>query len=138
LDLLEQLLQFNPEKRISASKALEHPWFQSMFKHEYFKELRILSVEKKATTQLDFGWEKPKMEKKELVDLLYQEIARYRPEVETQSAPPSPSSKATTSPPSPSSITSPRTSTTTSTTSTTSAPGLESSVASLAIAAKTS
>jgi len=28
IDLLEQLLTYNPEKRITASNALKHPWFQ--------------------------------------------------------------------------------------------------------------
>jgi serine/threonine protein kinase len=28
LDLLEKLLQFDPEKRLTASEALEHPYFK--------------------------------------------------------------------------------------------------------------
>jgi len=85
LDLLVKLLQFSPEKRISAAAAMEHPWFQSMFKHDYFKELKVLSEDKKLSEPLDFSWEKPRMTKEELVDVLFDEIARYRPYVKTQS-----------------------------------------------------
>jgi len=79
IDLLDKLLQFNPDKRITVTEALLHPWFQSMFRHDYYRELKVLAIEKKPPGLLDFGWERPRMSKEDLVDLLYEEIARYRP-----------------------------------------------------------
>jgi serine/threonine protein kinase len=100
LDLLVKLLQFSPEKRISAKDALEHPWFHSMVKHDYFKELKVLSENKKLPGPLDFSWEKPRMSREELVDVLFDEIARFRPYVKTQSyfGPTSSSSSSTPAP----------------------------------------
>jgi len=86
LDLVDRLLQFNPSKRPSAAEALVHPWFDSMKKDDAFKELKILSEDKKPSQAMDFGWEKPKMKKEELVDLLLFELYIWRPELKAKLA----------------------------------------------------
>lgn len=39
-DLLKKLLHFNPEKRISAERALHHPYFASIFNEEDLEPAR--------------------------------------------------------------------------------------------------
>jgi mitogen-activated protein kinase 6 len=86
LDLLDQMLAFNPAKRISVEAALKHSWFESMKKHPYYHELKTLSVEKRPAAHIDFSWEKPDMSKEELIELLCQEILVYRPELKEKLA----------------------------------------------------
>jgi len=42
LDMLDQLLQFSPDKRVSASDALQHPYFASLHNPEYEPECKEL------------------------------------------------------------------------------------------------
>jgi len=72
-DLLEQMLIFNPSKRISVNKALEHALFQNM-------RDRKLETTADATITLDFE-KKEELDEKELRALFLQEVRKYHPEV---------------------------------------------------------
>lgn len=39
VDLIEQLLKYNPEERITAEEALRHPYFRELNENEVQKEL---------------------------------------------------------------------------------------------------
>lgn len=74
VDLLEQMLQFSPRKRVSASQALDHPWFD---------EVRKVRAESQET--FNFGRSEPhrKATKAELKELMWQEVVAFHPEVAT-------------------------------------------------------
>eukprot|EP00457_Paulinella_chromatophora_P007019 gb/GEZN01007039.1/.p1 GENE.gb/GEZN01007039.1/~~gb/GEZN01007039.1/.p1 ORF type:complete len:474 (-),score=86.69 gb/GEZN01007039.1/:166-1557(-) len=81
LDLLQKMLLFNPHKRISMKEALKHPWFDSMYKDAYFKELKVLSEDKAPKAPVNFDWEKPTLTKDNLIDLMLEATYQFRPEL---------------------------------------------------------
>jgi serine/threonine protein kinase len=85
-DLISSMLQFSPEKRISVEKALEHPWFRPMFEDPYFIALSQqlgLSKDGKqlpSPEPLDLEWDRPGLQKDELLRRLCHEIVAIRPD----------------------------------------------------------
>ncbi|OQS03025.1 mitogen-activated protein kinase [Thraustotheca clavata] len=73
IDLLEQMLVFNPDKRISVLDALQHPYLQA-----FYDPADIC-----ASTPFDFGFDIPDemLTKDALVDLLLEDVAVFHPEV---------------------------------------------------------
>lgn len=76
VDLLERMLQFSPRKRVSASQALEHPWFDDV------RQERVHNEE-----TFNFGRSEPhrRATKAELKELVWQEVVAFHPEVATHS-----------------------------------------------------
>ena len=72
LDLMEQMLAFNPNKRITIESALAHP---------YFKGLHNIKTEPSCSEPFDFEFEKVEMTKETLQDFMFAEIQFYRPEL---------------------------------------------------------
>jgi serine/threonine protein kinase len=74
LHLLQRLLEFDPRYRISAEEALAHP---------YFKGLANLSCEPsmKPISKLEFGFERRKLTKDDVRELIYREILEYHPQM---------------------------------------------------------
>jgi len=75
LDLMEQMLQFNPARRITVEQALEHPYFKSL--HNAKKEVDCKAV-------FDFDFEKVKMTRQLLRDYMWDEIFHFRPQLKTR------------------------------------------------------
>merc|ERR1719329_935473 len=71
IDLLSQLLQFDPTKRPSAVKALEHP---------YLAAYREAPEENLPKPEIEMDFEKQAPSKEELRQLVWQEVLRYHPE----------------------------------------------------------
>merc|ERR1712146_124792 len=71
LDLLEKMLHFNPEKRISVEDALNHP---------YMSKSRIKEYEKESETKLDMAFEGIHLTKENLQAKIWEEICTFRPE----------------------------------------------------------
>ena len=70
LDLIKKLLEYDPEKRLSASQALKHP---------YFKDLHEESEEpvSKPMNYFDFEFEQYNLTKEILGELILDEILIY-------------------------------------------------------------
>jgi serine/threonine protein kinase len=69
-DLLEKMLQFNPNKRISVDEALAHPYLAGL--HNPKKEFDC-------KTMFDFEFERINMTKEILQDFMLEEIYTFRP-----------------------------------------------------------
>ena len=72
LDLLEQLLQFSPNKRLTAAQALHHP---------YLKAYHAASAEELPTPRVDMAFEAQQPSRETLRRLLWDEVAHFHPEV---------------------------------------------------------
>jgi serine/threonine protein kinase len=72
LDLMEKMLTFNPQKRISIDEALAHP---------YLKSLHNPKTEAKCSRIFDFEFEKEKFTKGLLQEHMFREYKIYRPDL---------------------------------------------------------
>lgn len=70
--LLDGLLTFNPEKRISLQQCLQHPWM---------KDLHDPTDEPECPTQIDWAFDKMELTKRSLQNAMYCEIADFHPEI---------------------------------------------------------
>lgn len=73
IDLLEKMLVFNPDKRISVEEALQHPYLRDLV-----EDLANHKVACQETFNFDF--EKESSTKESLKRLLAEEICHYRPD----------------------------------------------------------
>jgi len=73
IDLLGKILMFNPANRITAEEAVKHPFFA-----KYYNEAFVESS--KNVEKIDFEYEKMTRTKENIRDLIFVEIAHYRPE----------------------------------------------------------
>lgn len=76
LDLLSQLLQFDPDKRPTAAEALEHP---------YLAAYRDAPEEDLPIPQIEMEFEAATTTKQELRNLVFEEVLRYHPELNCES-----------------------------------------------------
>jgi len=72
IDLMEKMLVFNPQKRISVDEALKHP---------YLKGLHNPKTEYDCKKPFDFEFEKVEMTKDVLREFIWDEILHFRPEM---------------------------------------------------------
>jgi len=77
IDLLDKMLQFDPNKRISVADALKHP---------YLKELHDEKLEPDCKDEFDFEWEKAEMTKEQLQEFMWDEILLLRPHLKEKHA----------------------------------------------------
>jgi len=75
LDLLEKMLVFNPQHRISVDDALRHP---------YFKNLHNSKTETVCKTPFDFEFENVEMTKDLLRELVWDEVLNFRPSMKSR------------------------------------------------------
>ena len=73
LDLLNRMLRFNPNERISVEDALAHEFFAGLHNEEDEPTCDIID-------QFDFDFEVYDLEKSELKQLIYEEIMLYHDE----------------------------------------------------------
>jgi len=80
LDLLRRLLAFNPQKRLTASEALNH---------EYLKDVRDATTEfKSITSPIYFDFEDAPITKSMIKDLIVKEVLQYNGNLKGQLKPP--------------------------------------------------
>eukprot|EP00124_Ichthyophonus_hoferi_P000623 Ihof_evm16s24 gene=Ihof_evmTU16s24 len=72
IDLLKQMLAFDPDKRITCEQALAHPYFES---------LHDPSDEPTCSKPFDFEWEKEPLTKELVKCLVFKEITLVHPEL---------------------------------------------------------
>jgi serine/threonine protein kinase len=72
LDLLDRMLTFNPGKRITVEEALKHPYLASLHCEE---------DEPVCPSTFNFDFENYPLTKRNLQLLMFEQIARYHPEV---------------------------------------------------------
>jgi len=85
---MEQMLHFNPNKRISVDKALDHPYLAGM---------RDPAMEKTCKDPFSFEFDNEKMGRGQLRELLWEEIRHYHadfPKFPSYSDGPNPHSQA--------------------------------------------
>ena len=71
IDLLEKMLTWNPEKRITVDQALEHPFLSEL--HD--------PVDEPVTVPIgEFSFETPNIHRHELKEILWKEVLAYHPE----------------------------------------------------------
>lgn len=71
LDLLDKMLTFNPDDRISIDEALAHPYLESV---------RDPSLEITCPTPFNFDFESTSLTKSKLQSLIFEDICHYHPE----------------------------------------------------------
>mmetsp|Transcript_33031 Transcript_33031/g.80268 ORF Transcript_33031/g.80268 Transcript_33031/m.80268 type:complete len:395 (+) Transcript_33031:166-1350(+) len=76
LDLMERMLTFNPNKRISVNEALDH---------DYFKSLRLKQTEIECDKSFNFDFEKMKLTVENLQQCMWDEISLFRPYINKKS-----------------------------------------------------
>ncbi|KAL5101385.1 hypothetical protein RYX36_005712 [Vicia faba] len=74
LRLLERLLAFDPKDRPTAEEALAHPYFEGLAKIEREPSCQPI-------TQMEFEFEKRRVSKGEIRDLIFLEILEYHPQL---------------------------------------------------------
>lgn len=70
LDMLSQMLQIHPEKRITVKEALEHP---------FMAQLHNPHDEPEAEAPFDFGFEDDDLHRVRLQELIWEEVGSFRP-----------------------------------------------------------
>jgi len=78
LDLMQKMLTFNPNKRISVTEALSH---------EYFKALHNKDTEPECKDIFDFQFEQVSMNDRNLRDLIWEEIYHFRDDLKKSRGP---------------------------------------------------
>lgn len=78
IDLLDKMLQINPEKRISIQDALNH---------KYMSKVRIPEYENECPSMLDVSFEDIHLTKENLQAKIWEEICYFRPEMKKVSVP---------------------------------------------------
>eukprot|EP01156_Anaeramoeba_ignava_P010460 Anaeramoba_ignava/a479814_110.p2 GENE.a479814_110~~a479814_110.p2 ORF type:complete len:335 (-),score=94.66 a479814_110:219-1223(-) len=71
LDLLDKMLTFNPDKRITVDEALKHPYLESHYDPDEATE---------CTEKFDFSFENSELSTEELRKLIYEEIIDFHTE----------------------------------------------------------
>ncbi|XP_050935794.1 mitogen-activated protein kinase 9-like [Cucumis melo] len=74
LFLLERLLAFDPKCRLTAAEALADPYFNGMAKQELEPSIQPIS-------KLEFEFERRKLSKDDVRELIYAEILEYHPQM---------------------------------------------------------
>lgn len=70
LDLIRRMLHIHPKKRITVDDALAHP---------FFSQLHSPQDEPSAPTPFDFSFEKEKLTRMRLKELIWREVGQFRP-----------------------------------------------------------
>lgn len=70
LDAMRQMLQIHPKKRVTVDQALEHP---------FFAPVRSVEDEVDAKKHFDFSFEKEKLKRLRLKELIWEEVGTFRP-----------------------------------------------------------
>ncbi|QDZ20264.1 mitogen-activated protein kinase [Chloropicon primus] len=76
-DMIKKLLAFDQDDRISASDALEEPYFKDLFKSRTEDIAKPLS-------KLDYGFDQKSLRESEIRDLMFREILEYHPDAKKQ------------------------------------------------------
>jgi len=72
IDLLRQILVFDPAKRITVDEAIKHPFFRKFYNEEKVKETCVCPV-------FDFSFEKVAINQRAAQNLIFEEIVKFRP-----------------------------------------------------------
>jgi len=74
-DLLDQMLHFNPKKRITVDNALKHEYFKSLYKESQIVECK---------NQIQIDWEKTELDEARIQALMWEEIYHFRPSLKEE------------------------------------------------------
>ncbi|OWM64033.1 mitogen-activated protein kinase 9-like [Punica granatum] len=74
LRLLERLLEFDPRYRITAEEALAHPYFRGLANVDSEPSMKPIS-------KFEFAFERRKLTKDDVRELIYREILEYHPQM---------------------------------------------------------
>lgn len=78
IDLLEKMLTWDPDKRITVEEALEHPFMEEM--HDPTDEPVTFPIE-------EFEFERADIKRRELKNLIWKEVLTYHPEFANDNSP---------------------------------------------------
>jgi len=76
LDLLSQMLKFNPAKRITVEDALRHPFFARFYNESFVNETSV------CRDPVDVSYEDLEKSRPNLQRMMYEEILHYRPDAQ--------------------------------------------------------